>query len=337
VNESSAIPNQIAGLLERDDVDGLRAALVELLSRTDAADQLRALDAAGLLTRIIPELEASRGTDQPHVHFLPVLGHSLEAVTAVEWLLRQIEDPENAPAGDTQTAVGYSRLPAAIQANPELRYTSIYRDELRQHFAETVGAYYPRSALFKLGTLLHDVAKPQTKRDKPDGGVSFHEHQSIGGQIALAVARRLRFDDQAAAYIRTIVREHMRPGQLAVLDELTLRAVQRFFHATGDAGPDVLLHLLADHMATRGPNMNVFAWIAQAKWIDTLLDLIWGEEPEVTPALLDGNELMRELGLTPGPLIGDLLAAIGEAQAGGEIATREEALALARRRLSDKF
>jgi poly(A) polymerase/tRNA nucleotidyltransferase (CCA-adding enzyme) len=335
--ESSAIPGQIAALLERNDVDGLRAALVEVLSRTDGADQLRALDAAGLLTRIIPELEPSRGTDQPHIHFLPVLGHSLEAVTAVEWLLRQIGDAENAHGGDTQPAIGYSRLPAAIQANPELRYTSVYRDELRQHFAGTVGAHYPRAALFKLGALLHDVAKPQTKQDKPDGGVSFHEHQTIGGDIAVAVAQRLRFDDRAAGYIRTIVREHMRPGQLAVLDELTLRAVQRFFHATGDAGPDVLLHLLADHMATRGPNMNVFAWIAQAKWIDALLDMIWGEEPEVTPPLLDGNEIMRELGLTPGPLIGDLLAAIGEAQAGGEIATREEALALARRRLGDKF
>ncbi len=336
MNEPSAFPSRIAALLDRDDVDGLRAALVELLSRTDGADQLRALDAAGLLTRLIPELEPARGTDQPYVHFLPVLGHSLEAVTVVEWLLRQIAGEEIAQPGDAQPPTPHSRLPAAIQAHPELRYASVYRAELRQHFAEKVGAHYPRAALFKLGTLLHDIAKPQTKQDKPGGGVSFHEHQSIGGEIALAIARRLGFDDLAAGYIRTIVREHMRPGQLAALDEVTLRAVQRFFYATGDAGPDVLLHLLADHMATRGPNLNVFAWIAQARWIDALLDLIWGEEPEVTPPLLDGNELMRELGLRPGPLIGRLLAAIGEAQAGGEIATREEALALARRRLGDR-
>jgi len=336
MSEPSPFPSRIAALLERNDLDSLRAALVDLLNRTDGADQLRALDAAGLLTRIIPELEPARDTDQPHIHFLPVLGHSLEAVTVVEWLLRQIEGQETAQPGDAQPPIGYSRLPAAIQAHPGLHYTSVYRDELRQHFAETVGAQYPRAALFKLGTLLHDVAKPQTKQDTPDGGVSFHEHQSIGGEIAVAIARRLGFDDPAAGYIRTIVREHMRPGQLAALDEVTLRAVQRFFHATGDAGPDVLLHLLADHMATRGPNLNVFAWIAQAKWIDALLDLIWGEQPEVTAPLLDGHALMRELGLTPGPLIGRLLAAIGEAQANGEIATREQALALARRRLNDK-
>jgi putative nucleotidyltransferase with HDIG domain len=334
-NEPSPLAGRFAALLERNDAGGLRAALVELLSRTDGADQLRALDAAGLLTRIIPELEPARDTDQPIVHFLPVLGHSLEAVTVAEWLLRQIEGQETAGPGGAQPPTAYSRLPVAIQAHPELRYTSVYRAELRQHFMGTVGEHYPRAALFKLGTLLHDIAKPQTKQDKPDGGVSFHEHQSIGGEIAVAIARRLGFDDIAAHYVRTIVREHMRPGQLAALDEVTLRAVQRFFHATGDAGPDVLLHLLADHMATRGPNLNIFGWIAQAKWIDALLDLIWGEEPELTSPLLDGHELMRELGLTPGPQIGRLLAAIGEAQASGEIATREQALALARRRIGD--
>jgi poly(A) polymerase/tRNA nucleotidyltransferase (CCA-adding enzyme) len=315
--------SRIAGLLERGDTDGLRGALVALLGQPDGADQLRALDAAGLLTRIIPELEPARATDQPHVHFLPVLDHSLEAVAAVEWLLGQV-GAAPAPA----------RPPAAVQAHPDLRYASAYAAELRQHLAEPIGARYPRAALFKLGALLHDVAKPQTKQTKPDGGVSFHEHQTIGGEIAAAVARRLGFDDAETAYVRTIVREHMRPGQLAVLDEVTLRAVQRFFFATGTAGPDVLLHLLADHMATRGPLINPAGWLAQARWIDALLDVIWGEQLEPTPPLLNGDDLMRELGLAPGPLIGKLLAAVGEAQADETIATRDEALALARRTLA---
>jgi poly(A) polymerase len=130
------------------------------------------------------------------------------------------------------------------------------------------------------------------------------------------------------------VREHMRPGQLTTLDEVTLRAVQRFFRATGDAGPDVLLHSLADHMATRGPNLNVAAWRAHARWIDALLDIIWGEESPPARPLLDGDALMRALGIGPGPLVGRLLAAIGEAQADGDVTTPDEALLLARRLLA---
>jgi len=144
------------------------------------------------------------------------------------------------------------------------------------------------------------------------------------------VARRLGFGDAAAGYIRLVVREHMRPGQLGVLDEVTQRAVARFFHATAGAGPDVLLHLLADHMATRGPQINVVAWLRQAAWVDALLDTIWGVAIEPTPPLLNGDELMRALGLAPGPLVGRLLAVIANAQAVGEIRTSTEALALAR-------
>ena len=310
----------IAAAFERGDSDALRQGLVALLGSPAAATHLRALDAAGLLTRIIPELEPARGTDQPHVHFLAVLAHSLETVAGVAWLLAQIagETPEDAP------------LPAGIRANPSLAYRSKFQPQLAEHFAGTVGRY-PRAALFKLGALLHDNAKPQTLRRNPDGTVSFHEHQTIGGEVAAAVAQRLGFDAAETRYIRTIVREHMRPGQLAILPEVTMRAVQRFFAATDDAGPDVLLHLLADHMATRGPQLNVRSWIAQAQWIDALLDVLWGEPAEITPPLANGNDLMRELGIPPGPQLGRLLAAIGEAQADGTISTRDEALALARR------
>jgi poly(A) polymerase/tRNA nucleotidyltransferase (CCA-adding enzyme) len=315
----------IESALDRDDVDGLREALTALLARPSGAGGLRALDGAGLLTRIIPELEPARATEQPIVHFLPVLAHSIEAVAAVDWLLgqflaRALEHPADQPA--------------AIQVNPDLRYHSVYREKLRAHFAGRVGRY-PRAALYKLGALLHDVAKPQTKRPKPGGGVSFHEHQSIGGEVALEVVRRLRFDSAEVGYVRTIVRAHMRPGQLAALGEVTLRAVQRFFHDTGDAGPDVLLFLLADHMATRGPQIDIMAWIWQARWIDTLLDTIWGEAEQVTPPLLNGDDLMRELGVARGPLVGRLLAAVGEAQADERITTREEAIALARRLLRE--
>jgi poly(A) polymerase len=337
------IGERIAALLDQNDTAGLRDALIALLDRSDSAAWLRALDDAGLLTRIIPELEPARSTDQPNVHFLPVLAHSLETVAVVDWLFGQlsvIRSPSSVPSHEETagtndyglSATGIQHQPpVAVQTHPELRYRSVYAAELRAHFAETLGEGRSRAALFRLGALLHDVAKPQTKQSKPGGGVSFHEHQTIGGEIALMVARRLRFSEAEAAYIKTVVREHMRPGQFAALDEVTLRAVRRFFHATGRAGPDVLLHSLADHMATRGPDLDVASWLAQAQWNDALLDVIWGEESEPEPPLLNGNDLMRALGIEPGPLVGRLLAAIGEAQAGGDITTPEEGIALARR------
>jgi putative nucleotidyltransferase with HDIG domain len=356
---STGQTQRIAALLAAADTNGLRAELVALLEQPGAIVGLRALDQAGLLTQIIPELEPARATDQPNVHFLPVLAHSFETVCAVEWLLGELQSAtderrttnDERPTADERPTTDERRttpsnlqstiynlqsaIPVAVQAHPGLRYQSAYATELRRHFADSIGGH-PRVALFKLAALLHDIAKPATKQRKPGGGVSFHEHQTIGGEVALKVARRLGFGDQAARYIRLVVREHMRPGQLGVLDEVTQRAVARFFHATAGTGPDVLLHLLADHMATRGPRINVSAWLAQAAWVDALLETIWGETIEPTPPLLNGNELMQALSLAPGPLVGQLLAMIGEAQASGAIRTSEEAIGLAKQVLTKR-
>ena len=356
IESVTTLIRRIASLLAAGDTPALRAALLALLAQPGTSAGLRALDREGLLTRIIPELEPARDADQPNVHFLPVLAHSLETVCAVEWLLGELQitghgsqvaggesrEPgtENhepttdhrTPTSDDQSTIHnlQSAIPVAVLAHPDLRYRSAYAEELRRHFAADVGGE-SRVALFKLAALLHDVAKPATRQPKPGGGVSFHDHQTIGGEVALEVARRLGLGEDAARYIRLVVREHMRPGQFAALDQVTLRAVTRFFHATAGAGPDVLLHMLADHMATRGPRIDAIAWRAQAGWVDALLDTIWGEQVELTPPLLNGDELMRALNIAPGPLVGRLLAAIGEAQAGGEITTSEEAIDLAKR------
>ena len=74
------------------------------------------------------------------------------------------------------------------------------------------------------------------------------------------------------------------------------------------------------------------AHVDYAAWVLRILD----EDEEVSrpPKLLDGNELMHALALRPGPQVGRLLEAVREAQAGGEVTTREQALALARELLA---
>ncbi|NTW03091.1 MAG: polynucleotide adenylyltransferase, partial [Oscillochloris sp.] len=131
------------------------------------------------------------------------------------------------------------------------------------------------------------------------------------------------------AYVTLVVREHMRPGQLRTGEVITKRAVVRFFRDMGNAGPDVLLHELADHMATRGPQLQPDHWMAHIAWIAAMLDAYWGQPEERYIPLVRGTDLITELKLQPGPQIGTLLRAIAEAQAIGEIVSREEALALA--------
>jgi poly(A) polymerase/tRNA nucleotidyltransferase (CCA-adding enzyme) len=110
--------------------------------------------------------------------------------------------------------------------------------------------------------------------------------------------------------------------------------VARFFRDTEDAGPDVLLHELADHLAARGPHIDPADWRDHLAWSSAMLDAYWGRSPEQMRPLLNGNELMAALGIAPGKLVGELLNEVHEAQAAGEIGTPEEALDVARQALA---
>jgi poly(A) polymerase/tRNA nucleotidyltransferase (CCA-adding enzyme) len=304
----------------------VRDELLKILALPDAGRWIGFLDEVRLLTAIIPELEPSRDCEQPNLHYLPVLGHLVEAVVSADWIISQLRDD---PPGVTGI------LPDAIWAHPELAVALPYGDRVLSRLDELVDGL-PRVAFFKLAVLLHDVAKPETKAIKPDGGVSFYDHQTIGAEVAGEIARRLRLSRSARDYVRLVVREHMRPGQLSALGPaLTMRAVYRFFRDTGAAGPEVLIHSLCDHMAMQGPNIQPGGWRWHVGWTGEMLEICYGEAEPIRPEpILRGDDLIRELGLAPGPIIGRLLEEVREAQAAGEVRTREEALALASRQRS---
>jgi poly(A) polymerase/tRNA nucleotidyltransferase (CCA-adding enzyme) len=304
----------------------VRDELLKLLDCPHSAPWLRYLDTCGALTVILPEIEAARACDQPKVHFLPVLAHMLETVASLEWVLAGLGGPW--AADDIPEA-----LPVAVQANPGLTRELPYAEHYAALMMEERGGGRRRAALLKLAALIHDNAKPQTKQLHPDGKVSFYGHQEIGAEVAAGICRRLRLSRQEGAYVSLIVREHMRPGQLRAGEVITMRAVARFFRDLGEAGADVLLHELSDHMATRGPHLLPDHWRAHLAWIAAMLDTSWGQPEEQRAPLLRGTDLIAELGLQPGPQIGSLLRAIAEAQAAGEIASYAEALELAREML----
>ena len=114
----------------------------------------------------------------------------------------------------------------------------------------------------------------------------------------------------------------------------TRRAIYRYFRDTGEAGIDVLFLSLADHLATRGPNLDLAQWREHTQMVEYVLTERLKEESVVTPPkLVDGHDLLNIFDLSPGPKVGELLEAVREAQASGELASREEALAYIRRQL----
>jgi poly(A) polymerase len=240
---------------------------------------------------VLPELAALRGVEQNEFHHADVLGHTLEVLDAVAALER----------GDLGDNVG------AILAEP-------LADELT------------RGGAMRFAALLHDAAKPATRGVRPDGRVTFIGHDEVGARLARDVLRRLRASQRTSDYVAALTLHHLRLGFLVHRQPLDRREIWRYLRATAPYTEDVTIFTVADRLATRGRNAEeaIGAHVALAR------DILAADPPPTEP-LIRGDDLARELGIVPGPRLGELLAQLEEDRYAGAIATREEAVARARR------
>lgn len=338
--ETEALSRRDGPGLARVAGERIRDELVKLLALPHAAGFVAYLDDLGLLTVILPELEPLRHLTQPLPHHLPVLAHSLQVVCALEDILALLATPEALSSADSSFHDRGGDGSSAHYAERLASYVSClepYHLPLQAHFQATIGETRPRRVILKLAALLHDVAKSAAHTVDSDGRIRFIDHDRLGSQVAGSILRRLRFDATEIRLAETIVRHHMRPLLLAAQDGVSARAVYRLFRDTRDAGVDVAIHSLADHLATYRPGADEEALPRLVALVARLLGDFWrdGGQRVSPPRLIDGSDLLREFDLQPGPRIGELLEMVREGQVAGEIQTRRQALDLVRRQLTN--
>lgn len=290
-------------LLQGAPGERVRDELVRIVSANDSLRQLQRLDSLGLLSQVLPELDPLRGVAQSPPHVYDVFEHTLHAVAAAE-------EAEKA---------GYANLAQGA-----------FAAQLQAHFHRTTSADRKRRDLLRLALLFHDTGKPATRTVEATRRVRYLGHETVSAGLAVTALRRLRFSNDEIALVTTIVANHMRPI-LLVLSGLSDRAIHRFFRATGDAGVDIAVHAWCDQRATYGAPMPPQVDSDIQSVLGRLLDRYYHAHARVVapPPLVNGQDLIDQLALSPGPQIGALLAAIREAQAEGRVLNRGDALALA--------
>ena len=283
-----------------------RDEFMAILGRDGARGQLEVLDRLDLLCRIIPELEFTKGVDQPRAHYWDVWNHNLHTVEYAELITR----------GHQNSAI-YSLAP--------------WNPETEAYFAEEVGDGFSRRTVLKLAGLLHDIAKPQTKGPDKTGRIRFLGHSELGAEMVTERLAQLRYSARVVSMVARMVEHHLRPSQLRHGEEPpTPRAVHRYYRDVGDVAVDTVYLAMADYLAAKGPEVVADRWASHARMLADLLQAGREQAPaKGSQRLVNGHDLMQHLGLSPGPRLGRLLEQIDEARAAGEIATRDEALALA--------
>jgi len=279
--------------LARVSGERLRDELSVVLAVRAAAAALRDLAAWGALKVVLPEVDALRGIEQTPYHHLDAFEHTLEAITYVTGVVEQFGGVAHLTPPDEVGLAGTAPLVPVSWA-----------------------------------VLLHDIGKPAARAVAEDGRLVFWYHDEIGADLVTQLADRLRLSAKFSAFLRTLVRQHLRLGFLVREQPLTRRALSRYRRAVHPWVFESVVVSLCDRLATRGEKTSR---VSMARHYRVARSLWTSVNKAPVPKLLRGEDVMELLSVPPGPLVGQALEALEEEIEVGEITSADEARDFLRR------
>lgn len=170
----------------------------------------------------------------------------------------------------------------------------------------------------RFATLIHDVGKPQTYKKLPTGVITFYNHEMVSTKIAENIADRLKFSNKERDKFVRLIRWH----QFSVDENQTDSAIRRFLKNVGLENVEDMLSLrVGDRL---GGGARETSWRLE-EFKKRLIEV--QKQPfTVADLKISGYDVMKELGIKPGPEVGKILNDLFEKVENKEIENEKEAL-----------
>lgn len=163
-----------------------------------------------------------------------------------------------------------------------------------------------------LGTLLHDIGKPKTQEVR-DNKTTFHNHAAVGAELAQKVVDRMNLPREVRDNVIALIGNHMKMHETRKMSNSTLRKLfmKPYFEDL----------LTLSRLDAEGSSGDTEDYNHTVKKYQEFLD----NKAQYKEPLIQGRHLI-DIGYKPGQLIGEIIAAVREAQLEGKLKTTEEAL-----------
>ena len=169
----------------------------------------------------------------------------------------------------------------------------------------------------RFAALVHDIAKPNTRRIDKRKGYTFHGHDAVGEKMINEVAKRMKLPNVLKNYLKKLTLLHLRPIAL-VKDIVTDSAVRRLMVAAGDDLDDLMILCRAD-ITTKNPK-RVKQYLKNFEKVEQKMgNVLEKDSIKSFQSPIKGNEIMDICEITEGPTVGRIKKTIEEAFINGDI------------------
>lgn len=284
-------------LIKKTAPERIREEMLKLFCVEFSHDTVVLMDKVGILDELLPEFKKLKKTGHVYYGSGGVLKHTLDSLMLLEGIFEE-------------KATWFPKVHKKIEE---------YLQELKTG--------YPRLAHLKWGVLLHDLGKPDTAEWR-EGRLRFFEHEHVGAEKVPALAKQFRWSSYESELYARLVRNHMRPGNLATHEkQISEKALHRFFRDLGEDAIGMLLVSLGDHLSYLTPRERKARKSPHEVLTKKMVNMYYLERQKVLPErILSGHDVMKTFKLKPSPVIGAMLRDVMEAQTEGKVKTRDDAL-----------
>ena len=169
----------------------------------------------------------------------------------------------------------------------------------------------------RLAALVHDIAKPKTRRLSKSKGYTFYGHDDVGARMLKGVAESMKFSNSTRDFITKLTALHLRPISLAK-KEVTDSAIRRLIVDAGEEIDDLMTLCRAD-ITTKNPK-NISKYLANFDRVDKRIKEVSEiDKLKAFQSPVRGDEIMKMFNLSPGKEVGKIKTMIEDAIINGEI------------------